>query len=129
MQFKDPSIDNAVKSLRPNVITWQIYVDATTKKFLEWNDPTGSEPPTWEELSFEIRKLNEVWNYYEYARKREEMYGDIKDQLDMLYHDIKSNNLESGSWITHIDKIKSNIKKPKDSPPDVENWKIEDFSE
>ena len=30
----------------------------------------------------------------------------------MLYHDIKNKNLENGSWIQSIDKIKSRYPKP-----------------
>jgi len=48
----------------------------------------------------------------EFESKRMAAYPDIKDQLDMLYHDIKSGNLENGEWIQAIDDVKNTIRKP-----------------
>jgi len=50
-------------------------------------------------------------NLTEFEQKRLEAYPDIKNQLDMLYHDIKSGNLENGAWIKAIDAVKNNIAK------------------
>ncbi len=36
-------------------------------------------------------------------------YGDLGDQLDMLYKDIKAGNLENGSWVQRIDQVKASI--------------------
>ena len=47
----------------------------------------------------------------EFESKRMSAYPDIKDQLDMLYHDIKNNNIINGNWIQAIDKVKNDIKK------------------
>ena len=44
--------------------------------------------------------------------QRKVAYGDVGAQLDMLYHDIKSNNMTGGSWINHIDLIKTSIPAP-----------------
>jgi hypothetical protein len=129
MEFKEPSLENAIRKLRPNVVYWNVLIDSESKKFTDWCDPTESEPPTWEELSFEIHKLNCAWQYYEYARKREELYGDIKEQLDMLYHDIKDGNLNSGKWVSHIENVKNQIKKPDYDLPNLEELRIEDFCE
>jgi hypothetical protein len=66
-----------------------------------------------EELLNEARK-----NYYqkllanEYKSERHLSYPSIQDQLDMLYHDIKNNNLNNGEWINTIEKIKQNYPKP-----------------
>jgi hypothetical protein len=124
MKIRIPSLENAVKFLRPNVLHWDFYNDGETAKFHMWDDPTGSDPPTWPELSLQIRKDNAIWEYYEYARKREELYGDIGNQLDMLYNDIKSGNLQNGNWIKLIDSVKEKIKKPENPEPDVENWTL-----
>ena len=43
--------------------------------------------------------------------KREPSYPALVDQLDMLYHDIKNKNLESGNWITAIDQVKQQFPK------------------
>ena len=52
-----------------------------------------------------------------YERNREKQYPEIKDQLDMLYHDLKSGNLNNGTWITAIDAVKENNPKPEGPEP------------
>ena len=126
MKIRMPSIENALKFLRPNVEVWDFYIKDGMGIFCKWEDPTGTEPPTWEELSIQVRKDFEIWNYYEYARKREELYGDIGDQLDMLYNDIKSGNLENGNWVKLIESVKQEVKKPEFPEPDVENMTFND---
>lgn len=46
-----------------------------------------------------------------YESKRRSNYPPIEEQLDMLYHDIMNNSLESGEWIKQISSIKSNYPK------------------
>jgi hypothetical protein len=116
MKNRIPSIETALKFLRPNVITWELY----NTKFTKWEDPTDTEPPSWEELSLQIRKDYAIWEYYEYSRKREEKYGDIGDQLDIIYNDIKSGNLENGKWVKHVESVKNAIPKPIELEPDVD---------
>ena len=129
MKHIPPSIEGAIQSIRPHVEHWDHYAQNGNSEFLRWEDPTGSDPPTWEEISLEIRKLNAIWQYYEYAREREEKYGDIKDQLDMLYHDIKNNNLENGTWINHVESVKNDIPKPEEERPNVENWTLDNWGD
>lgn len=47
---------------------------------------------------------------YDYMRRYE--YPSLQEQLDMLYHDIKNNNLNNGEWINTIDKVKEIYPKP-----------------
>ena len=48
------------------------------------------------------------WMYYEYVRNRESQYGDLKDQLELLYKDIKAGTLDAtGQFATFIDKVRS----------------------
>jgi len=102
-----PGSDTALHILRPGA-KWDIL----GTEFLAWEDPEGREPPTWEEVESEIVRQVEIYNYYLYERNREKEYPEIKDQLDMLYNDIKSGNLENGSWIAAIDQVKQNNPKP-----------------
>ena len=55
-----------------------------------------------------------------YERDREENYPDIKEQLDLLYHDIKNGNLNNGTWISTIDLVKGNNPVPTDPLPKIE---------
>ena len=61
----------------------------------------------------------DIYNYYLYERNREKEFPDLKDQLDMLYHDIKSGNLNNGKWITAIDAVKEKFPKPSEPEPDL----------
>ena len=94
-------------------------MDIENDVFLAWEDPEGREPPTWDEIKEEIKREVDIYNYYLYERNREEQYPEIKQQLDMLYHDIKNGNLNNGTWINVIDNIKSNNPKPTDPKPEL----------
>lgn len=41
--------------------------------------------------------------------KRRVAYGNVEDQLDMLYRDIKAGNLADGEWMTHVTNVKSSV--------------------
>ena len=107
MNYRIPGIDSAIKSLRPDA-----KYDLVNKTFVAWECPNGSEPPSWDEIEQRIQEDVVVYNYYAYARNREKEYGDWKHQLNMLYDDIKSGNLENGSWVTFVEEIKSRHPKP-----------------
>ena len=47
-----------------------------------------------------------------YREDRYAHYPSIVDQLDMLYHDLKSGNLNSGKWVTALTEVKQSFPKP-----------------
>ena len=49
-----------------------------------------------------------------YSRNREAEYGNWKDQLNLLYDDIKSGNLGNGKWVQMIDAVKAKYPKPEE---------------
>ncbi len=111
MRVKDitiPGVDTAIRKLRPNVGRWELYNTSITI----WEDASGSEPPTWNEIQEQILKDVEVYNYYLYARNREEQYGDWREQLEMMFNDIKSGDLQNGEWVKMIERVKSENPKP-----------------
>ena len=107
IEYPVPGIDTAIKILRPNA-RWELQ----NRNFVIWECDDGTEPPSWGEIVVEVQREVEIYNYYLYEREREKLYPDIKSQLDMLYHDIKNNKLENGTWIKTIDDIKSKHPKP-----------------
>jgi len=102
-----PGVDTAIQVLRPGA-RWAM----NNWEFVGWEDDEGREPPTWDELQEEIVRQTKIYDYYSYERNRAEQYPDVKDQLDMIYHDLKNDNLENGTWVASIEKIKEDNPKP-----------------
>ena len=107
IEYPIPGVDTAMQVLRPNS-RWST-TDTTLE---EYEDDEGGQPPTWKEIEEEIKREFVIYNYYDYERKREKEYPDLISQLDLIYHDIKNNNLNNGSWIKKIDSIKKKYPKP-----------------
>ena len=114
IKYPIPGVDTAIQTLRPGA-RWDMH----NTKFLAWEDDEGREPPTWEEIEAEIVREVGIYNYYLYERNREEQYPHVKDQLDMLYHDLKSGNLNNGAWIAAIDAVKEKNPKPGEPEPEL----------
>jgi len=114
MNIRLPGVDTAIKYLRPDA-----KFDLYNRTFTRWECPHGSEPPEWEEVEAQIQKDVETYNYYLYERNREKDYPSVKDQLDMLYHDLKAGNLNNGTWMTAIEAVKTNHPKPEGPEPDL----------
>jgi len=115
-----PSVDGAIRSLRPNVERWDY--DHGSRQFTFWEDSQNREPPTYEEILEQIEIDAIKWEYYGYIIDREREYGSIKDQLEMIYRDLKSLNFSNGEYVNFIDKIKEKYPKPSIS---IENYIIE----
>ena len=114
MNIRLPGVDTAIKYLRPDA-KWDLY----NRTFTRWECPNGSEPPSWEEVESQVQRDVETYNYYLYARNREADYGDWKDQLNLLYDDIKSGNLENGKWVQMVEAVKEKHPKPEGDPPEL----------
>jgi len=113
-KYPVPGIDTAINTLCPGA-KWEL----TNKTFTGWKDDAGREPPSWEDIENEMLREVEIYNYYLYERNREKEYPPIKDQLDMLYHDIKEGNLQNGSWIAAMDAVKEMHPKPEGPEPEL----------
>ena len=98
-------IGEALYSLSPTS-QWIIRGDD-----IEWLS-TDIPKPTDEEIEVERIRLQEIHDSKEYQRVRAHEYPAIADQLDMLYHDIKNGNLNSGDWIQTIEQVKQQYPKP-----------------
>lgn len=114
IEYPVPGFDTAIRVLRPGA-RWT-YEEGS---IVQWEDPEGREPPSQEEINVEMNREVDIYNYYLYERDREENYPDIKEQLDLLYHDIKNGNLNSGEWITAIDAVKNKYPKPTNPEPEL----------
>jgi len=47
----------------------------------------------------------------DFEKLRARLYPALREQLDMIYHDIKNGNLENGTWVKAIEDVKNEVKK------------------
>ena len=76
-------------------------------KFVTGSDQYGDQMYTWTEVKNELASLQTAYDGKDYARNRFSSYPNIHDQLDMLYHDLTNDKLDStGTWAVAIKKVK-----------------------
>lgn len=117
MKIPVPGVDTAVQILRPKC-RYDCTVEGGIYTWHAWESDDGLNPPTQEEIEREIKRECEIYNYFLYEVKREKEYPEVREQLDMLYHDIKNNNLNNGTWIKTVEKIKQMYPKPQEPIPE-----------
>ena len=107
------NVTKAIESLRPGSL-WRIENDCYEGIF--WLEPPvwegGQKKPTQAEVEAEVARLQAEYDEKEYQRQRIPEYGNWKDQLNLLYDDIKSGNLENGKWVQMIEEVKARHPKP-----------------
>jgi len=106
---KYPEYGDAILELRPGK---PFSISENDYSTLNWYDDSDNDKPTEKEILDKMNELMERYNNSLYRRQRYSDYVSVEEQLEMLYNDIKSGNLENGSWINHIDEIKSKYPKP-----------------
>ena len=116
IEYPVPGLDTAIQYLRPGC-KYDLSAENGIYSFLEWQH--DSKPPTKEEIQAELLREVGVYEYYVYERNREKQYPDLKEQLDMLYHDIMEDNLNNGKWIQTITAIKESNPKPDKPEPEL----------
>tara|TARA_B000000557_G_scaffold245464_1_gene227824 strand:+ start:319 stop:693 length:375 start_codon:yes stop_codon:yes gene_type:complete len=116
IEYPVPGVDTAIQYLRPGC-KYDLSAENGIYNFLEWQH--DSKPPTKEEIQAELLREVGVYEYYVYERNREKQYPDLKEQLDMLYHDIMEDNLNNGKWIQTITAIKESNPKPDKPEPEL----------
>lgn len=88
--------------------TFEVHSDAFWVEGPEQIEEGKTEAEyVYDNKEIKLKKITES----SYKDKRRSNYPPIQEQLDMLYHDIKNNSLESGEWIKQISSIKSNYPK------------------
>lgn len=55
-------VDVALKKLRPHA---NFQLEGT--RFTQWNDPTGTEPPTWEEVMAQLQADQQAYEEWQRA--------------------------------------------------------------
>ena len=97
---------DALQSLKPGA-EWVLRGSE-----LDWLDSEQTEP-TADELAAEVTRLQGVYDNNAYQRTRMPAYPDIREQLDLLYHDMAADKGDkTGEWFKAVKKVKDDNAKP-----------------
>jgi hypothetical protein len=55
--YQPIGLNEVMKKIRPFV-----KFRLENRTFTKWDDPTGSQPPTWDEIINEIQKEKQIWH-------------------------------------------------------------------
>ena len=73
----------------------------------------GQTPPTEEAIQEKLKELQADYDAIQYQRDREIAYPEIKEQLDLLYHDMTAGKGDkTGEWYKAVNKVKTDNPKP-----------------
>jgi len=97
---------NAIESLEPSA-NWVLRDDT-----LEWLSGDITEPTT-AEIDAEVTRLQGVYDGNAYQRTRADAYAELKEQLDLLYHDMTADKGDkTGTWYAAVKAVKDATPKP-----------------
>lgn len=73
----------------------------------------GQTPPTEEQIQAKLTELQADYDAKQYQRDRETSYPEIREQLDLLYHDMTAGKGDkTGEWYKAVNKVKTDNPKP-----------------
>ena len=97
---------DAILSLQPNAE----FVVSDSE--LIWIKDSVTQPTT-SEINAEVVRLQAIYDNKEYQRIRAEAYPELKEQLDLLYHDMAANKGDkTGEWFKAVKAVKDATAKP-----------------
>ena len=86
-----------------------LMITASSSKINDWGE--NKNPPTDEEMNAEVVRLRAEYDTKQYQRDRK--YPGIREQLDMLFHDMTAGKgTKDGEWYKVIAKVKTDNPKP-----------------
>ena len=73
----------------------------------------GQTPPTEKEIQAKLAELQADFDVKQYQRDRATSYPEIREQLDLLYHDMTAGKGDkTGEWYKAVNKVKTDNPKP-----------------
>jgi hypothetical protein len=90
------NLHNAILQLNPNIVTIRGDVAYDKDENI---------------VTYDVTAAQQLVASNQYKESRTTAYPSLTDQLDMLYHDIKSGNINNGTWIQAIDAVKAKYPK------------------
>ena len=95
-------IIEAILKINPNA---NVTITDRDINQIEWLD--GTTPISKADIQAKITELQTAYDNNEYQRDRASEYKELKEQLDLLYHDMTADKGDkSGEWYKHIKKVK-----------------------
>ncbi len=87
------------------------YIKNNDFDSIVWANP--SETVSREVLEAKLSELQAEYDSKQYQRDRETSYPEIKEQLDLLYHDMTAGKGDkTGEWYKAVKKVKTDNPKP-----------------
>tara|TARA_B100000683_G_C12270594_1_gene465598 strand:+ start:361 stop:675 length:315 start_codon:yes stop_codon:yes gene_type:complete len=87
------------------------YIKNNDFDSIVWANP--SEAVSREVLEAKLSELQSEYDSKQYQRDRETSYPEIKEQLDLLYHDMTAGKGDkTGEWYKAVKKVKTDNPKP-----------------
>ena len=97
----NPSVIDAILAINPSA---HCKVTEEDLDRIEWYETT---PISKSDIEAKLTELKKTYADLEYQRDREPAYPEIKEQLDLLYHDMTSGKGDkTGEWYKAIKKVK-----------------------
>ena len=99
-----PRTPEAIHSL-DKTVEWQWANDTITWK--------SASHPTNEEVAAELTRMQTEWDNNAFQRTRHDAYAEVREQLDLLYHDMAADKVDTtGEWFKAVKAIKDATPKP-----------------
>jgi len=97
-------IINAILKINPNASVTVRGSDINTCTF-EWHN--GTTPISKADIEAKMVELQAEYDANQYQRDRAVAYKELKEQLDLLYHDMVADKGDkTGEWFKHIKAVK-----------------------
>ena len=95
-------IEQAIKLINPNA---HYIIRENNLDKITWDDDTTAISKS--DIETKMAEVQTAYDNNEYQRDRAIAYAQIKEQLDLLYHDMTADKGDkSGEWYKHIKKVK-----------------------
>ena len=102
------TVINAILKINPNA---NFTVNADDINQITWFN--GTTPISKADIEAKMNEVQAEYDANEYQRERAGQYKELKEQLDLLYHDMTSDKGDkTGEWYKHIKAVKDANPKP-----------------
>ena len=96
------TVIQAILKINPNA---EVSVSGNDINTIQWHNGTTPIPKA--DIEAKMVEVQADYDAKEYQRDRAIAYPEVKEQLDLLYHDMTAGKLDNtGEWHKHIKKVK-----------------------